>query len=661
MSHLTFSPLIGWPWLSALTAVAIITNAIALRAGVRGCGLRLAGFALLLVTLSGPEWSKNSVTPLPDIAIILVDHSGSMDIHGRNALAADALAKLRTSAGATILDIVDVPPANAGGTSFAPALNQALANIQPDQLSGIVAITDGEVDPGPMPQKVPFTALLTATNEETDRELRLLNAPAFGLVGRPQNLTLEVLDHGAEDTGSTVEVTIGEDGKTVTTAQMTIGQPQTLTLPITHAGAIVVTASVPALPGEVSPINNAAAFTLTGIHRRLTVLLISGSPDQGERAWRLLLKSDSAVQLVHFTILRTPGEAIDADPQNLALVPFPVRQLFETDIKKFDLIILDGFDAAGLLPADYLGNIASFVRHGGALLTEVGPEFAGPDSLALSPLATVLPVVPAPPGTITKNFIPTITASGSRHPVTSAFSAAALPSWFRMEAATPTVGDVLMTGPNNLPLLVLAAAGKGRSGMLLSDQLWLWTRGGSHEGPALPLLRRMVHWLLREPDLEAEALTAAVSGGRLTIERQTLSPGDPGDAQITAPNGTQTRLRMAQTSPGRFTASFLPAKPMTGVYQITEAGLIAYAASSPENTEEFEDLAATGKILEPVSKQLIWLGRTPAVQLAPLLTRRHAVRITAASQTPLLPLLPDLLVSLCLIIAAWWRENGSPS
>ena len=105
-----------------------------------------------------------------------------------------------------------------------------------------------------------------------------------------------------------------------------------VSLPIRHAGPTVITASVRRCPATISQINNQAAFTLTGIHKRLNVLLISGSPDQGERAWRLLLKSDPAVQLVHFTILRTPGEPLDADPQDIALVPFPVRELFETDI-----------------------------------------------------------------------------------------------------------------------------------------------------------------------------------------------------------------------------------------------------------------------------------------------------------------------------------------
>ena len=656
IAGVTFSPVFAWPVLATLGALVIVLSLFSLAARARGGSLRLAGFLLLLAVLSGPHWTKATSTPLPDIALILVDHSQSMDIGTRNAMALRALAALRASAGATKLNIVDIPPADFGGTSLQPALRQALTGIPKNQLAGIIAITDGEIsDPTLLPRNPPFTALLTARAEETDRELRLNDAPSFGLVGQNQTLKLTVIDHGADDSGATAEITVSEDGTPIAQQQAIIGQPQSISLPIRHAGPTVITAAVAPLPGEISQINNQAAFTLTGIHKRLNVLLVSGSPDQGERAWRLLLKSDPAVQLVHFTILRTPDELLDAEPQDIALVPFPVRELFETDIGKFDLIILDQFNASGLLPTDYLANIATYVQNGGALLTEVGPEFSSPGSLAFSPLAPVLPAIPASPGTVTKSFSPAITPLGARHPVTAPFGMA-LSSWYRLEAATPTQGDVLMTGADNLPLLVLANAGKGRTGILLSDQLWLWTRGSSHDGPALPLLRRIVHWLLREPALEAKAFTASATNNRLVINRQTLSSAYPGEATVTAPDGTRTTLALAQTAPGHFTAS-LNTKPTTGVWKITEGNLTAYAADTQSNTEEYQDLAATGTNLRGTARDVIWLGANPTPQLEPSLSPRHAVQITGTRSLPLLPPLPALLVSLLLITTAWWREG----
>ncbi len=664
-AHIIFSPLLPWPVVAALAVLTLLPCLLALVTRRRGGLLRLAGFALLVIILAGPRWMEHTAQKLPDVALVLVDQSASMDIGARHEMAARALAALRASAGqsdTTRLIVADIPPAESGGTQILPALHQALANIQPDQLSGIIAITDGQIaDAAGLPHDAPFSALLTASGAETDRELRLDNAPSFGLVGQTVPLRLTVFDHGADDAGTIVPVTVTEDGQPVATASAVVGQPLSVSLPVRHAGPAVIVASAPPLAGTVSAINDQAAFTLTGIHKRLNVLLVSGSPNQGERAWRLLLKSDPAVQLVHFTILRLPGEPLDADPSEIALVPFPVRELFETDITKFDLIILDQFNANDLLPAEYLANISAYVETGGALLAEVGPEFAGPESLAGSALGPVLPAIPAAPGTMTQDFSPLITPLGARDPVTASFAGQKLAPWGRMEAATPSPGSlVLMTGADNLPLLVLGHAGKGRTGLLLSDQLWLWTRGGTHAGPALPLLRRLVHWFLHEPALEAEALTATIAHDRLSIDRRTLSPSYPGNATVTDPDGQSRPLPLTQTAPGRYAAT-LALKKSTGVWKISEGGDTAYAVAAPENAAEYQDLAATASGVRGVARNIIWLGRDPAPALGPLLTHRHAVQITGSSSLPLLPPLPALLVALALITAAWWRENGAAS
>ena len=654
---LTFSPLFPWPFIAALGLLAILPCSFAIIKHARGAVWRLAGFLLLLGILANPQWSTRTTRPLPDIALVLVDQSQSMEIGARAAMAAHALSALQTTAQGTQLKIINIPPADSGGTSLAPTLTQALAGIAPNQLAGIILITDGEISGIVMlPHHIPVTALLTASGNETDRELRLLNAPTFGLAGQNQNLSLQVIDHGLNDAGASVNLSVAEDGAQVASTPVTIGQTKTISLPIRHAGPAMITASVAPLPGEISTINNQAALTLNGIHKRLNVLLISGRPDQGERAWRLLLKSDPAVQLVHFTILRTQDEIIDADPQDIALIPFPVRELFETDIGKFDLIILDDFDANGLLPPEYLGNIANFVEQGGALLTEVGPEFSGPDSLALSPLAPVLPAIPTSPGCVSQSFAPMLTPLGQRHPVTAPFANLPLPLWYRLQAATPLSGDVLMSGANNLPLLIVSDAGHGRSGLLLSDQLWLWTRGGNHEGPALPLLRRIVHWLLREPALEAETLTANFANQHLNVQRQTLASTYPGDALITAPDGKSYRLALTQTSPGKFTGSL--AATATGIWKITENGMTSFVATQNINTEEYQDLAATDENLKTSANKIIWLGLQPAPALTPLLAPRHAVQITGIRNQPLLPPLPAVFLALLLIAAAWWRESG---
>ena len=658
---ISFSPLLALPLLAAAGIAILIAIIIALIARARGAAWRIPGFALLFLILCGPSYVVQTRHGLPDIAVAVLDQSQSMAIGNRTAMALAALKKLQADA-AKIPDlefrVVAVPAAADGGTRLFAALRDGLADVPAAQLAGVVAITDGEVSDAaePLATPAPLTALLTASGEETDRELRLNAAPAYGLVGQSVQLGFTVIDHGASDNGAPAAVTVNANGSVIWSQNVPVGAPVSVAVPVRHAGPAIISLQVAPLPGEVSQENDQAAFTLDGVRKRLEVLLVSGGPNQGERSWRVLLKSDPAVQLVHFTILRNPGEIIDALPNELALVPFPVQQLFDQDIGKFDLIILDQFDASELLPPQYLANMANRVTQGGALLVEVGPEFATGASLAYTPLAAVLPAVPAAPGTVTQAFLPGITDLGARHPVTRPFAGMALAPWYRQEIATPIAGDVLMQGVNNAPLLILAKIGAGRVGMLLSDQFWLWTRGGADAGPALPLLRRVVHWLLNEPALEAEALTAKIENGQLTVQRQTLGPNYPGDATITTPAGQQLQLKLGQNAPGIYTASLPASQP--GVWQVHEGGLNADAAQPAQNALEYQDLAATGQILRPLAANIIWLGRNPAPALAPMLRRRYASEVIGTRDVPLLPPLPSMLAVLALLAAAWWRERG---
>jgi hypothetical protein len=659
--NVVFAPPLGWAALAALFTVCLIAAVAALRVRASGAWLRAGGFAVLLGILSGPMLVRETTRPLPDVLAIAVDRSASMAIGQRATTARVALHDLQAQAAkipGLQLRVVDIPASQSGGTALVSTLRDALEDVPAAQLAGTVAITDGEIADAPLipPFAAPFTALLIANGEETDRELRLLAAPAYGLVGKTVTMRLEVFDHGMNDSGALADVTVTEDGAPVWTGGAMIGTPIDVQIPVNHAGPAVVAAATAPLPGEVSAVNDQTAFTLNGVARKLEVVLISGNPNQSERSWRLLLKSDPAVELVHFTILRTPDEMLDAPANAVALVPFPVEELFQTDISKFDLIVLDQFNSSGLLPPQYLGNIARYVQRGGALLVQVGPEFSTADSLALTPLAPILPAIPSPPGTITQNFSPSVTDIGARDPVTSPFAGQTLAPWERLEASAPAAGNVLMTAtPDKWPLLVLAKEGQGRVGMLLSDQFWLWTRGGAHDGPAVPLLRRVVHWLLREPALEAEALSAKIDNGRITVTRQTLSADNPGDATVTAPDGSARTVSLAMQAPGIYMGS-LPAA-QAGVWTVREGGMTIFATMQPDNAEEYQDLAATADLVKPLG-QTVWLGRTPHPNLAAMLRRQHAMQVTGTRNVPLLPPLPAMILAVGLLGAAWWRERG---
>jgi hypothetical protein len=154
-----------------------------------------------------------------------------------------------------------------------------------------------------------------------------------------------------------------------------------------------------------------------------------------------------------------------------------------------------------------------------------------------------------------------------------------------------------MTGPDNRPLLVLAHEGEGRVAMMLSDHAWLWARGYEGGGPHAPLLRRLIHWLMREPELEEEALTAHAEGRNLVVERQTLAETEP-TVTVTSPTGANEPLKVTQAEPGLWRGTIENA-PL-GLHHITSGKLTALAHVGPANPEEFQDVVSTTDRLQPI-------------------------------------------------------------
>ena len=202
-----------------------------------------------------------------------------------------------------------------------------------------------------------------------------------------------------------------------------------------------------------------------------------------------------------------------------------MRELFQVKLREFDLVVFDRFANRGILPPAYMRNIAEFVRGGGALLVSVGPEFSGPASLANTPLSAVLPARPlAPPHAIQETpFRPRVSEAGRRHPVTDGLQPGPEPEWGRWHRYLRSEvrgGTTVMEAPEGAPLLQLDRVGQGRVALLLSDHIWLWARGHEGGGPQQELLRRMAHWLMREPELEEEDLTARIEAGRMQLARR---------------------------------------------------------------------------------------------------------------------------------------------
>ena len=625
---------------------------------------------------------------------LVVDQTASMGV-GRRAALADAARGAIEAEAAKLPDLelrtVTVPESGNAGTRLFATVERALADIPRSRLAGVLAITDGQIHdiPAAAPGGAPLNVLIPAKGEETDRRVRVIEAPSYGLVGKPVTLRVVVEDLGVAHPVATAQLTIRRDGEPPVVESVPVGREHQIEVPITRAGPTVIEMQADTLPGEVSPINNRAVVEINGVRDRLRVLLISGEPHSGERTWRRLLKADPAVDLVHFTILRPP-EKDDLTPLNeLALIAFPVRELFQVKIKEFDLIILDRFQNRGLLPLPYLRNIADYVAEGGALLLSVGPEFSGAASLAATPLGDVLPARPAEQNAVVEGeFRPIVTELGNRHPVTeglagsapAASAGAGAPTWgpwYRRIEPTDVHGEVLMSSPDGAPLLVVDRIGEGRAALLLSDQIWLWSRGHMGGGPQAELLRRIAHWLMKQPELEEDTLTARVEAGQLRIERRSTEAAPSGTVSVTDPDGKSLSATLTQTAPGQ-AAAVLPAST-PGVWRVADGGRRAYAAAGAANPLELADLRATGTLVSKIAREsaggIHWLDNGAASGSVPQLRRtepgreasgfgwiglqrRHDHIVTGIASLTLLPPWLALPLVLGLALLAWRREGA---
>ncbi len=677
------------PWLiAALALVCLLALAPALWQRARGAWWRALAFALVLGALLGPRLVEETRETRPDIALLLVDRSDSTGAAPGRAAAIEAARQGLEARLGRIRDleirVAEVPEGGNQGTRAFAAMERALAEIPAARLAGVFLLSDGQVHDAPPAWapggEVPLHLLMPGRAGEVDRRIRLVEAPSFGIVGRSVELKLVVEDLGAPRAEGSVRLTIRRDGAAPLSESVPLGREHVLSLPVERAGPSVVDIVAETRPGEVSDANNRVVLHLNGVRDRLRVLLVSGEPHAGERTWRRLLKADPGVDLVHFTILRPP-EKDDLTPLNeLALIAFPVRELFQVKLREFDLVVFDRFANRGILPPSYLRNIADHVRQGGALLLSVGPEYVGAASLFSTPLGQVLPARPlAPAQAILEGaFRPQVTPQGMRHPVTENLPGAnaegAEPRWgrwYRTIRAEPRAGAVLMSGAGDAPLLVLDRVGQGRVALMLSDHIWLWSRQHDGGGPQAELLRRIAHWLMREPELEEEDLVARVENGRLLATRRSLDAGPPPEVTVTAPDGTAQRHALAGQG-GRAVLD-VPAGA-TGLWQVSDGRRVAYAASMPANPPEWEDLRADGGRLAALvaasggtarhvgdgrglpDLRRVAAGRDAGGAAWAGLRQRGDHTVTGIAALPLLPPWLALALLLGVALVAWRRE-----
>ena len=683
---LSFAPLVPDYLVWAALAAACVVAVLLVVGRSRGALARTAALALFVLALLNPSITREDRDLLTSVAVVVVDKSPSQDFGNRTKQTEEVRAALSEKLGHVPgLEVRFVEAGQADGetdgTRLFAALSAALSDVPHDRVAGGILITDGRVHDVPTEAAAlgfaaPVHALITGHRNERDRRVVLTAAPRFGIVGQTQTISFRIEDQGSGP--GIAQVTVRRDGEAIETRNVRVGASVSLNVPIPHAGANIIEIEASALDNELTEINNRAVVSIDGVRDKLRVLLVSGEPHAGERTWRNLLKSDASVDLVHFTILRPP-EKQDGTPINeLSLIAFPTRELFQQKINDFQLIIFDRYARQGVLPVIYFDNIARYVRQGGAVLVAAGPDYASQTSIWRTPLDAILPAEPS--GRMTDGaFRARLTDLGKRHPVTRGLEGADedpphWSHWFRLVDTRAAKGTAVMQGPGDKPLLLLSREGEGRVALLLSDHIWLWARGFEGGGPHIDLLRRLSHWLMKEPDLEEEALRLSTRGRDLTVQRQTM--GDSvSEVTLTSPSGKTRRLTLSQAEPGVWRSTTEVSE--LGLWRATDGTLNALANVGPPNPREFTEVTSTTEVLAPLAQatggDVVRVESATGVHVPRILAVRSSdtfkgddwlgLRIREASVVRGIGVLPIFagLIGLLLLIGSlaitWMREG----
>jgi hypothetical protein len=677
MQSMVFSYLIPFPLLMILAAIGIAVVLYARYLGLRGWPFRMLAAVFILLALSNPSLRIEERQGLSDIVLIVVDETSSHGLAERAAQTDLVLNQLqeRISNENRDIEILRVKDGEKNsGTLIFSEIRQALSDIPTNRLGGIFIISDGQAHESFLgfPIDVPVHHIVIGEKRRFDRKLSVLNAPAFGIIGEsvPMVLRVDDLDNEENAQSQSARIYARVGSGRIIEFSVPIGEDTELRVNVGNAGQNIIEFWIDPLKDELTDQNNRSVVVVNGVRDRLRVLLVSGAPHPGGRVWRNLLKSDSSVDLVHFTILRPPAKQDGVPVSELSLIAFPTRELFMEKIDDFDLIIFDRYKRRGILPRSYFENIARYVRDGGAILVAAGPDFASANSIYRSPLQDVLPAAPSA-RVIEERYVPAVTDLGDRHPVTRG-----LPqqdnwgAWLRQIELIPERGQTLMTGVDGRALLTLDRVGTGRVALLASDHAWLWYRGYEEGGPQQEFLKRLAHWLMKEPELEEESITVTIEGEKVEVRQQSLSETlEP--ANMRTPNGAISVINMEPSGPGEFAGAFVT--PEQGIFEIRSNGIQRVFAKGAANPIEFFDPRPSLDVLAPLVSATkgaqIWAldglptiretrsGRIAAGRNWMGVVKNNAFATLGVRQSPLLPPWLYLLLALGTAVLGWLREG----
>jgi len=522
----------------------------------------LLAVAALLAAVLRPARISARESTVGARVVVLADASRSMALPGdggrvRRQARDDALAQLaRNPQGARLVVLgfgegapapLEDPSRGVDASSRAPhsdlgAAIRALAASPEERPAALVVVSDGRLDDPPEQasraslralgeaMRVPIDTIATTRDAAPDASVRRVSAAGAAVAHVPLPLRVEVGCAGglACDELAVTARELRDDGPPAVlasgVAHVKAGKAALdMTITLERAGARIIEVAVTPPPGDSIPENDRRFVTFDVARERVRVLHVAGRPTDDVRALRQWLKSDASVDVVAFFILRTPTDDVHATPNELALIPFPVDELFTEHLPSFDAIVLQDFDAQPYGLEKYLENIRRYVRHGGGLVMVGGPNSFVAGGYAGTPLADVLPIQldrsPMATSADTSPFEPQWTPEGRAAPLLGplrdVIGGDELPS---MPGAN-VLGDVrpggvvLWTHPARttpggarMPVLAIGEEGDGRTIALGVDGAWelefsrlgARTAGRGHGA----LWDGLLGWLMRDPRFE---------------------------------------------------------------------------------------------------------------------------------------------------------------
>ena len=678
MNSLNFYPFIPISILILLILLSLVVIFIGFKLKAPGNIFRATLICLILLSIANPTIVSENRENIPDTVALILDLSPSQNINDRKTLAQNTYNSIKTELEKiNNLDIrLKTINGKKGSKLFDPLVSM-VGDISTDRIAGAIIITDGQIEDAPSILdnynfKAPINIMLTGEKEEKDRRLIIESSPRFGIVGEEIKIDIKVEDISTNTPNALVTINMNDDIEQ--SRSIPIGEVVTITMPLERAGITSLNIEVEPGKEELTLQNNKSVVEINAVRERLKVMLVSGEPNMGLRSWRNLLNSDPSVDLVHFTILRPPNKQDLTPVGELSLIPFPSRELFQANLNDFDLIIFDQYHLRGILPQFYLKNVVEYVVNGGALLDASGPTYAGPYSLSLSPLQNILPTEPTG-DVIVQEFIPIMTQDGERHPVTANLKDNMNSNWgpwYRMVEGLTIAGDVLLEGPEARPLLVLNRVGQGRVAQILSDQSWVWTKSGVNKGPQADLLRRLVHWLMKEPELEENELSARIDNDTILITKNSLTL-DKKPIISTSPDNIKEEIILEDIGKGKQIGKIL--SPQEGTWKFSSGNSKISLIVGNSNSSEYLDVRTTDSIVKPLvnytSGSIHWVNNKKNIpQIKQIqknkltnnskniqLLKNEKYFVKSLQQSSLTPWYFVLIFSLILLFLSWYRET----